>query len=72
MFFYFYLHSGFTGSVNAEDIDNPTADFTPFTKVRNLQPPYTNTAQYVLVFSFAIYSVIEMKTFCIKNSWQGI
>ncbi|XP_072268204.1 protein SPMIP7 isoform X2 [Pyxicephalus adspersus] len=37
-------YCGFTGSVNTEDIDNPRAVFTPFTKVRTLQPRYTNTA----------------------------
>ncbi|KAM5158268.1 protein SPMIP7 [Mantella aurantiaca] len=37
-------YCGFTGSVNTEDIDNPGGVFTPFTKVRTLQPRYTNTA----------------------------
>ncbi|XP_018413550.1 PREDICTED: uncharacterized protein C7orf72 homolog [Nanorana parkeri] len=37
-------YCGITGSVNSEDIDNPPAVFAPFTKVRTLQPRYTNTA----------------------------
>ncbi|XP_075445202.1 protein SPMIP7 [Ascaphus truei] len=38
-------YSGCTGSVNIEDVDNHTAHFIPFTKVRTSQPRYTNTAQ---------------------------
>ncbi|XP_040209253.1 spermatogenesis-associated protein 48 [Rana temporaria] len=37
-------YCGFTGSVNTEDIDNPREVFTPFTKIRTLQPRYTETA----------------------------
>ncbi|XP_075067393.1 protein SPMIP7 isoform X1 [Mixophyes fleayi] len=37
-------YCGFTGSVNSEDMDNPNATFTPFTKVRTAQPGYASTA----------------------------
>ncbi|KAM4705094.1 protein SPMIP7 [Rhinophrynus dorsalis] len=37
-------YSGCTGSLNFEDIDNPNAEFVPFTKVRTQQPYYTTTA----------------------------
>ncbi|KAM9307683.1 protein SPMIP7 [Gastrophryne carolinensis] len=37
-------YSGYIGSVNTEDIDNPKEVFTPFTKVRTEKPRYTNTA----------------------------
>lgn len=37
-------YCGFTGSSNSEDIDNPNADFQPFTKMRSVQPQYTKTA----------------------------
>ncbi|XP_072009184.1 protein SPMIP7 isoform X2 [Engystomops pustulosus] len=37
-------YCGFTGSTNSEDIDNPNTDYFSFTKVRNMEPQYTNTA----------------------------
>ncbi|XP_044151203.1 spermatogenesis-associated protein 48 [Bufo gargarizans] len=37
-------YCGFTGSTNSEDIDNPNSSFIPFTKMRTVQPQYTNTA----------------------------
>ncbi|XP_031760057.1 spermatogenesis-associated protein 48 isoform X2 [Xenopus tropicalis] len=35
---------GCTGSRNSEDIDNPSAEYTPFTKVRTQQPHYYKSA----------------------------
>ncbi|KAM4687326.1 protein SPMIP7 [Discoglossus pictus] len=37
-------YSGCTGAVNIDDVDDPNAEFVPFTKVRTTQPHYMNTS----------------------------